>query len=68
MYMRVTTNLSASQYRVFKQKAEQLNISEYELAKQAILTTISQPTEAMKVRLIIVQALKEAYQILDGAP
>ncbi|MFA5365505.1 MAG: hypothetical protein WC325_10040 [Candidatus Bathyarchaeia archaeon] len=66
--MRITTNISASQYKTFKQKAEQLNITEYELAKQAILTIISQPTEAMKIRLIIVQALKEAYQILDGAP
>ena len=66
--MRVSAYLNANQYKLFKQKAEQLNITEYELAKQAILTTITQPTNAMKTRLKIVQALKEAYQILDNAP
>ncbi len=66
--MRVYTHLNKAEYKIFKQKAEQLNMSEYAFAKQAILATINQPTELMKARLVIVRALKEAYQILDNAP
>jgi hypothetical protein len=65
---RVATCLNESQYKVFSKKAQDLGISEYELAKHSLLQTIGQPTEAMKIRLTIIKALKEAYQILDQAP
>lgn len=69
LYMhRVATCLNESQYKTFSKKAEELGVSEYELVKQSVLQTVEQPTELMKVRLVVIKALKEAYQILDQAP
>jgi hypothetical protein len=55
--MRIYTNLSVAEYRIFKGKADQLGISEYELAKQGILTTINQPIETIKLRIMLTKLM-----------
>jgi hypothetical protein len=60
--MRVSTYLNAKQYELFKTKAKQLNMKEYQLAKEAILTTINQPTETTRLRLALNKFLKEVWE------
>jgi hypothetical protein len=55
--MLVETHLNAKEYKLFKAKADQLNISEYELAKQGILTIINQPVETVRVRILLTKLM-----------
>lgn len=63
--MLVETHLNTSEYKLFKEKANQLGVSEYELAKQSILTTIEQPTSAIKVQLILNKLLEAVAKDID---
>lgn len=59
--MRVSTYLNAKEYELFKTKAKQLNMKEYKLVKEAILSTINQPTEATRLKLALDKFLKEVW-------
>lgn len=51
--MLVNTHLNTKEYQLFKKKAEELGISEYELAKQGILSTIQQPINTIRIHIML---------------
>jgi hypothetical protein len=57
----VATKLSDSEYKMFHSKAEELNMSEYELAKTAIKVFIREPNASEKT---MVQKLIDFWNTL----
>lgn len=66
----ITISLNEEEYDNFNKLAKKFSLTDYALAKEAILTLI-QPQQALnvlKLKALLKEAFKEAYEILDQAP
>jgi hypothetical protein len=66
--MRIYTNLSVAEYRIFKGKADQLGISEYALAKDCILIVINQPKDLIKTKTYLIKTMEWLAKDIKETP
>ncbi len=59
--MNVTTSLNSEQYKKFKEKAAELGISEYALAKEGIIELLNESPEQVQAKRLV-QVFKEFFE------